>query len=319
MARISGYSPTPEVENALAQVLKVNNVPGKPYDSAAGHPLLNRRPAPGPSYPRPFDMQAVARHFSEQRYSRWSRAFKANYRAEMLAALTARNFSSDEFVTYTPDRDLIETCYPTHVRDFDRASNPYDPAEIKPTWCSFPSIVASSDYDPSPSGQRPGWTAGIDGDGWFRDTEFRQRALYYDLSSLFQPDSFRPLLVHLTGTIQADSSRFGAVTWFAPAIGASFGEDAAPFEPAIKPMPYAYRTLVQRDLAVPVESSPWSHSVSFDWLINLTALRKRPFSRRRPIVRLNVSAMATFGRYHATCLWANCSADLQVTFVTNSW
>lgn len=315
MARIVNFNPTPEVEDQLAQLVKVNAVPGKPYQSAAAHPNLNRPNVAGRDYGEPFDTEFAVRYLNRVLLKRYADWIKNREFGRLRSALANKNCNYRRLRCVPVLTDELEVCSVTNVRDYAHADNPYDPDEIKPTWCSFPEIVSITSYDSSPGGTRPGWQASVDGENWFRDTAFRQRAKTLDFRSYHSWDGTAPIFLRLTAAITATAERFGAVTWFAPAVNITWGSADPGVELQRKPMPFAYRTLVQRGLALPAASAGWSHVETIDWFFNINSLRKRGFSERWPIMRMTLAPMPTFGRYHAVNSWAECTAEMDASVI----
>jgi hypothetical protein len=295
--------------------MRVTKQPGKTAQFAKKHPLLHHAPARPARQVDAFDMEWVGRWYQQHMSSRY-RQESYHQAAEVTTALIqAREWENQRFLVPEPFKDQIETCEPTHIRDMQRATDPQDPLEIKPTWCSYRNTVYVSDYAADHSGTLPGWIGETDAEGWFRDTIFRQRALYFDLDGALSDGKQTPVLVHLTGSVEVLAEQAGAVTWFAPAVSVTYGPAAEHLHPGPKPAPHAYRALVNRGLSLPARGDFWGHSVDIDLLFNITALAKKSYTRTIPTLRLTLAPMPSFGRYHAHNTWAEGSARLDAKII----
>jgi len=284
-------------------------------DSANLNPAHLRARAPAADTPGPFDLYGVANYLFPRAEPAFWRALGINRPADLADQIAARSWAPEIWTPITPYEDLIERATPGWIEDPERATDPLDPAEVKPTWCTYSATSGAwpyADLGVDPAVPTPGWETTIEAGNWIRDAWVAFRVLHLEMPLLRGGWDFYPLLGHLTGEIRTHSEIRAARSWYAPSVQLRFGADADFGFPSQRAEPGTHAHLVPRELALPEEAEPLEAAREIDMVVRMDVLSRSPMVPRRRFGRLTLSCMPTFGRYTAGNAWASAEADLSI-------
>ena len=315
MTRVTDPDIPPNLVELMRPILV--HADGSSLHSATGYlnPWSRQARVTHSQTPSPLALESAARAFIAE----WPLVYGFNLNSPhyeaILAGLTARDFAPIYWTPVTPYDDRLEVCTPTWVEDAERAVDPNDPAEIKPTWCTYEGVAEShlfADAGVAPGVPLPGWQTTVENGNWIRDDWFAQRTLHAEFPEVPRYIEDRPVIGHLTGEIRCWASQRGARSWFAPAIQLQFGFDAGFGFPTATAGAGTHSLLVPRSLDLPPEAEPWEGARTLDLVIRLDALARHNFTRDKRWLRLTLSALPTFGRYTAGNAECRCQAALDL-------
>ena len=286
------------------------------------NPAATRATPRNPAAPGPLNYSQLARQY----LSSWKRS-KGLIRnpptpEAILEDLHSRTFAPELWTPVDPYDDRIEIAYPGWIEDPNRATDPSDPAEIKPTWCSYSQTSRAWPYDSlgvDPETPHPGWTTTLEPGGWIRDQWLSLRVLHIEIPRFISQAYETPWIGHIRGQIRVWSERRATRAWFAPAVHCRWGTDDDEHFPAPRAEAGTHLHLIPHDLALPTDAEPFSAARDIDLVVRMDVLSKREFKRDIRFGRLTLSSLPTFGRYTAGNAWARAEADLDINLYVPTW
>lgn len=208
---------------------------------------------------------------------------------------------------------LIERSFPDVRLDRSRAKDPWDRDEIKPTWATWKWIseewIAAEDSVAT-------WGTEVSASGWISDTHLDSIVYYGYLPEVAVSPTRRPIIGHVTGTVEIDAEYRGARSWFTPSLNVMFHETIQKTRFWQKPSAYTGRGVIPKRLVLPPASNPWHHTQTIDQIIWIDITAPWPHRPDRKAFRVSIAPMPSFGRYTAGNEWIHCEARLFIQLYT---